>query len=93
VADLEPRGAILTLLPKPATARARILLTLPHAGVTRLSVHDAAGRCVAVLAEARLDGGQHAFVWDAGRVPPGLYLVRVSRDGRTEAVCWFVRLR
>ena len=93
VTDLEPREASLMLSPNPATGRARILLTLPRAGVTRLSVHDAAGRCVAVLAEARLNAGQHAFDWDAGRVPPGLYLVRVSRDGRTQAVCRFARLR
>jgi len=93
VAGLEPRGASLMLSPNPATGRARILLTLPRAGVTRLSVHDVSGRFVTIFAEGWRDAGQHAFDWDAGGVPPGLYLVRVSRDGRTEAVCRFARLR
>lgn len=93
VTDLEPRGASLMLSPNPATGRARISLTLPRAGVTRLSVHDVSGRCLTILAEGWRDAGRHAFDWDAGGVPPGLYLVRVSRDGRTEAVCRFARLR
>jgi flagellar hook assembly protein FlgD len=48
-----------------------------------VAVFDVSGRVVAVLADGRLEAGEHARVWDGrnleGRpVSPGVYLVRMN---------------
>jgi flagellar hook assembly protein FlgD len=51
-----------------------------------LAVYDVSGRSVAVLAEGRMEAGQHTRVWDGRnhegyRVSPGVYLVQMTAGG------------
>ncbi len=74
--------------PNPAHGATRITFALARAGATRLEVFDAAGRRVRTLADAPLAPGRHALVWGLesdARTPvrPGVYLVRLTQDGRS----------
>jgi hypothetical protein len=98
-ADVGPVSLILQpLVPNPFRSGTRLAFTVREAGSVRLSVHDAAGRCVRTLVDGdRLEAGAHAVVWDGcasdGRAcAAGRYFVRVRAGGRTERVS-VVRLK
>jgi choice-of-anchor C domain-containing protein len=72
--------------PNPLRDHCAIAFTLPAASAVRLSVHDARGRTVRVLAAGSLPAGAHLRTWDGrtadgGRAAPGFYLVRLSTPG------------
>ena len=46
-----------------------------------LSVYDALGREVAVLASGRQTAGEHTADWSAAGVAPGVYVVRLQAGG------------
>jgi hypothetical protein len=80
----------LRVRPNPAGARAAIDLRLEREGSVRLTVHDLQGRALATLLDARLGPGAHAATWagrdGAGRrLPAGVYLLRMARDGASVA--------
>ncbi len=79
---------VLAAGPNPSRGFVRVSLTLPHdERAVRVSVHDVAGRELAVLASGALAAGAHAWSWD-GRDPrgvvvaPGLFLVRAAAGER-----------
>jgi choice-of-anchor C domain-containing protein len=82
-------GALALAAPWPTPARGTLHLsfTLPVEGEVRLSVHDLAGREVAVLDDGVRAAGPHALVWDGrapgGRLRAGLYVVRLDAAGET----------
>jgi endonuclease I len=72
--------------PNPAARSATIRFALPAAADVRLSVYDAAGRLVRVLAEGPFAPGEHEVSWDgrdaAGRpVASGVYFLRLTGPG------------
>ncbi len=67
--------------PNPFNPRTVVPFTLPNSGPVRLSAHDPRGRLVAMLIDARLPGGRHEIVWDAGNLPSGVYLLRLEAAG------------
>ena len=69
--------------PNPFRGVATLHFTLDRPGDARLEVFDALGRRVAVLVADALAAGPHTATFDAGALPPGLYLARLSADGRT----------
>jgi hypothetical protein len=86
VAELVPSGHMSILYPpapNPLSSSTRIRFLLPHAGPAGLSVFDAAGRRVAVLARGNLGAGEHLLRWDArredgSRAAPGIYFLRLT---------------
>lgn len=68
--------------PNPGNPHFRAGFRLPVAGPVVVSVHDLAGRRLAVLREGVLPAGDHEVEWDGrtgGRAAPaGAYLLRVS---------------
>lgn len=69
--------------PNPANPHAVVAFTLVRAGSVRLTVHDVAGRQVAVLADAWMSGGEHRVVWNGrdergAATASGLYLVKLA---------------
>lgn len=72
--------------PNPFNATTTVRFGLAEGGEVLLTVHDAAGRRVAVLNEGRAEAGLLEHVWDgrdqAGReVPSGVYFVRLRAGG------------
>jgi hypothetical protein len=79
-----------SLAPNPFRTLTRLEFWLHDAGPVRVSVHDAAGRCLRTLATgAWRPAGPQAVDWDGlrddGRAcAPGCYFIRVQAGGRTE---------
>ena len=80
-----PDGALaLTVAPNPTAGRAAVSFGLAEGGVVRVSVYDALGREVAVLADGPHGPGRHDLSFEAGPLPSGVYVVRVAgADVRT----------
>ncbi|MBD3161275.1 MAG: hypothetical protein GF346_03670 [Candidatus Eisenbacteria bacterium] len=84
--DRIPIPAVLRAAPNPFSASTALLLDTPAAGPVRVSIHDAAGRIVRVLAEGERKAGRHRITWDGrGRggvpVPAGVYYWRCASRG------------
>ena len=77
----EAKTALGTAMPNPATGWSRVAYQTATAGPVRLSVLDALGREVAVLADGPVPAGPHAVRFDAAALPAGLYLLRLRADG------------
>jgi hypothetical protein len=78
------RPALLLLAaPNPFRTEATVLYELPRPGPHRISVHDAAGRTIAVLAAGEGPAGQHTVAWDGSTrdrrtAPSGVYFIRLE---------------
>ncbi len=74
------------IYPNPFNATAVIPFTLDRAGEVELTIFDITGRSVRVQQAAPLQGwysaGMHEIVWDAGGCASGVYLVRLTADGK-----------
>jgi hypothetical protein len=81
---------LLPVFPNPSIQEATIPMALAQRGHVRVTVHDVAGRLVALLSDRVLDTGVHRVRWngrdDAGRgASTGVYLVRAEGQGWTES--------
>ena len=85
VRDRTDLATELGLYPNPTRGLARLAFVLPRAGRVELSVFDALGRRVAGLPAAALPAGAQSVLWDASRVRPGLYRLRLAVDGQPAA--------
>jgi hypothetical protein len=61
-----------------------ISYVLPEAGRVHLNVFDQEGRQVAGLVNYVVPAGSHQAVWDASRVPAGVYFWKIAVDSRNE---------
>lgn len=85
VADA-PTPASLTLrqnYPNPFNPSTTLEYDLPARTHVTLTVHDALGRSVAVLADGVMDAGMHSASFDANALPGGMYVARLAADGQT----------
>ncbi|HEX9953211.1 MAG TPA: T9SS type A sorting domain-containing protein [Rubricoccaceae bacterium] len=73
-------GSALALdaFPNPTAGASRVAFSLPAASDVRVAVLDALGREVAVLADGARPAGRHDVVVAAGRLAPGVYVVRLT---------------
>jgi hypothetical protein len=80
-------SAIDLVAPNPSSGAAQIQFTVARGGGVRLVVADVAGRRVATLVDGTLKAGAYSVAWDGavsgGRVPPGLYFLRLATIDRT----------
>lgn len=89
VSAARDRTAAATLAgarPNPFNPATRIGFMVEKQGRVTMTVHDVAGRRVAVLADRTFEPGAHTVTWrgrdEAGReVPSGTYLVRMETAG------------
>lgn len=82
--ELEVEGAS----PNPFNPRTHIRFTLGSATRVRVSIHDARGRRVAVLADRVFDAGPHRLTWEGldaqgSPVASGAYFYHVETDRRS----------
>ncbi|MBN2171588.1 MAG: VCBS repeat-containing protein, partial [Candidatus Krumholzibacteriota bacterium] len=86
-----PAGRLrLTNWPNPFNPGTRIAFTLSRPGAVTLTVHDARGRRLALLARGEWTAGRHELNWDgrdaAGRaLPSGVYVARLQGPDGTAA--------
>lgn len=74
--------------PNPFRGTTTIPFSLAAPSRVHLSVHDAAGRRIASLADGEFGAGNHAIRWQEGGVPPGIYyyILRVGTEERSGRV-------
>lgn len=82
----ESPSMILSAAPNPFNPLTTLHFNLPEPGLARLTVHDAAGRCVRNLQTGKLDAGDHQIEWrgrdDGGRqLSSGVYFCRLKCGG------------
>ena len=80
---LDAAAPSLTAFPNPFNPHTTLVFDLPRAQRARLSIHDVAGRRVAVLVDGLLAAGQQAFTWDGrdhagNEVSSGHYIARLA---------------
>ncbi len=77
--------ALGNVTPNPGAGAVRVDFTVAKAAVVKLTLLDAQGREVAVLADGPRAAGRHAVAWDgvgpAGRLANGLYFLRYTAPG------------
>jgi hypothetical protein len=78
-------GALGAVYPNPTTGRATGTVTLERADHVDLAVYDVIGRRVLRVAAGVFDAGTHVIDFDAGSLPPGLYLYRLQTTRGVEA--------
>lgn len=73
-------GLAVGVAPNPVAGLGRVTYALPHPGPARVTVFDALGRCVDILADGPHTAGAYEATWATGGLPPGLYLVRLDAE-------------
>lgn len=71
--------------PNPFNPATRIGFHLPQAQHVTLTVYDLLGRPVATLAEGFKPAGPHEAVFDARRLPSGVYIYRLEAERLSQA--------
>lgn len=69
--------------PNPFNPSTVIPFSLPSASWAKLAVFDITGREVMMLINDRLPAGNHNVEFDAGKLPSGIYLIRLEAAQRT----------
>lgn len=84
--SLVPDVMSLAIYPSPFNPSTTVTYTIPaaakSAGVT-LSVFAADGRLVQTLVRNQSKAGSHSVVWNAGKLPSGVYLLKLKADAKT----------
>lgn len=70
------------VFPNPAKDQVNLELFLPESAELAVSVCNQLGQPIARLAEDRYPSGQHRFTWSGSDYPEGLYLMRITVDGK-----------
>ena len=91
-ATVPARTGLLAAYPNPFNAQTVLRYDLAQAGRVRLTVFDLLGREVAVLKDGFVAAGSHSAVWDAARLPSGLYFAALE-TGSARSVQRVVLLR
>jgi len=67
--------------PNPFNPSTTIPFTIQESAHVTLAIHDVLGREVEVISDRIMTAGDHTVSWDAGRLPSGVYRVRLSVEG------------
>jgi len=75
---LHPSAFSLSVSPNPFNSTTQIEFTLPTTQRVSLRLYDVLGREVAVLVDEIQTAGAHRLMFDASRLPSGVYLCRLE---------------
>ena len=64
--------------PNPFSQQTQISYTLQFGGYATLKVYDISGRTIATLVDEDVVAGTHHMMWDAGGLPSGVYVCRLT---------------
>ena len=70
--------ALRPISPNPVARACDLSFDLPRQAHARLRIFDLSGRQVAELLDGALPGGTHRLRWETGRVPRGLYFLKLE---------------
>jgi hypothetical protein len=71
--------------PNPFNPSTTIHFALPEASTVSLELYSVDGRLVHSVLNRRMPAGNHQITMDAGHLPSGIYIYRLSTDGFSEA--------
>jgi len=80
-----PRALLAQNHPNPFNPSTTLSFTLAVASLARLTLHDAQGRLLRVLADGRFDAGTHGLQLDAAGLASGSYVYRLEANGEVQA--------
>ena len=83
VAALPANSALFQNYPNPFNPTTTIAFDLTQSTHVALRVFDLLGQQVAVLANENLTAGHHAYTWDGGSLPSGVYVYRFEAGAVT----------
>jgi hypothetical protein len=66
----------------PSTASAVISYAMLDARRVSMNIYDQQGRRIAAIVDGVISAGRHDAVWNANRIPAGVYIVRMAIDGQ-----------
>lgn len=75
-------SANLSIYPNPFESLSNISFILPEPSQTRLSLYDLSGRLVMALDLDYMNEGEHHILFNANRLQPGIYLIRLEYNGQ-----------
>ncbi|MEM1095798.1 MAG: FG-GAP-like repeat-containing protein [Bacteroidota bacterium] len=78
VFEVPDRVTLLPSYPNPFNPSTTLGFALPVAGRAEVSVYNALGQRVAVVADGVYGAGRHEVVWEAMGLPSGVYVVRLQ---------------
>ena len=73
---------ILNNYPNPFRSRTTLDIEVRRSAYIRLDVYDVSGRKVTTLADRTMPMGRHRIIWNATGYASGMYLLRMSANGR-----------
>ncbi|MGB2869541.1 MAG: T9SS type A sorting domain-containing protein, partial [Bacteroidota bacterium] len=73
----------LSVYPNPFNPSTRIEFKLVAPGLVSLRVYDLVGREVAKLVNGEREAGVHTVVFDASKLPSGVYFSKLEVTGKT----------
>ena len=83
---LPRKHTVLQNYPNPFNPATTLAFDLPRTERVRLVVYDLRGRAVATLVDGVVPAGHHTRVWNAGDLPSGIYLARLTAGSYTRTV-------
>lgn len=87
-----PRSLVLApVTPNPSPGPVRFAWSLPREDWVEVTVHDLAGRTIAVVARGVFLPGAHSRIWDVAPSRSGVYFVRLRGAGTSTARSFLVR--
>ncbi len=78
---LEQGAAVGNIFPNPTSGEAWITLSFAGAGEVQAELHDLSGRRIGSTTYTH-QGGEETYMVKTGREIPGVYLLKISMDGR-----------
>lgn len=84
--ELPETSSLAQNYPNPFNPSTEIVYYLDESGPVRLEVFDMAGKRIATLVEAVLPQGEHRARFDAGGLPTGTYIYRLTIGNGTQTL-------
>lgn len=76
--ETHPGFYSLSVFPNPLSSESTISFSLPQQQNVSITIFDANGRLVKSFAEAGFSQGEHKLLWNAEKVSPGTYVLRIE---------------
>ena len=69
--------------PNPFNPSTTVNIDIPESGLLNVSIYNLKGQLVSTVVNETVYAGSHSFVWNAGGLTSGLYVMSVTYDGNT----------